>query len=505
MIPFNLRNKILWTCLPPLLALSLLNGSDFIEKAIPPLMAQGFEGSSPRRLPTPNEVVPKEGTRNPCREAFFQYGLPLKKIAKYVRGGTNVSEIMALDADDCLVPQRRIALVKLLTKLLNEHSNQALLLLPSDGANAEKNMANAALARGIADAIVTTQGKSLTTVRISLPEAGKTLTGDDLLRAIANQFWTTKPSLIISALNPTEDAAATSLANDFAIPVVLVGPPPPQDSDSSKKTKSKRIFRIFPDQAHLAATLAKTACSRGIKKLGILRPSTAESGAFAKSFESAFKLCGGLIATGGTYTTASFQSVDLAIKEIAPALTPTPGKSGGFAAKSGLLILDDARVARHAAKVAKLNGLTSTTLMGHHRWRSATIVEPFDPAFEQAFFVDYLGLNQSAGGSLPQFPDPQATWQAIWLATGRRAGQLASATFQAGSGYPRKNLHRIMATMPAPQDGFFESRTFFAANLEAWWPAFVFTITQGNLQVNTMAPSDGVLNAVPGSSSPPQH
>ena len=476
-------------------------------------MAQGFEVSSPRRIPTPNEAPAKDTagsppssesapltkngeTRDRCRDAFFQYALPLKKIARHIPNTKFAAEVMALDADDCLAPQRRIALVKLLTKLLNEHDLNALVLVPEDGKNTERNLATDALIRGMKSALGPGQEKSLNIVRIPMQESGQSMTVDDLIKNIAMTFWTTRPSMIISALTAAEDSAAGSLAKDLAIPVVIVGPAP-IDKRGTKTKKSQRIFRIFPDEGHLAATLAKTACNRVIKKAAIIRPSSPAAENFANLFETKFKSCGGLVATGGVYVNANFESVDLAIKEIAPALSTAPGSSAGTAAKAGLLILDDARVARHAAKAAKLNGLPAITLMGHHRWRSATIIEPFDPAFEMSFFVDYLGLNLANTSSLPQFPDPQTTWQAVWLATGTRAGQLASATFQAGSGYPRKNLHRVMATLPAPQDRFFGSKTFFMPNLEAWWPAFVFTITHGSIQANPTIDQGEAIPAKP--------
>ncbi len=481
--------------------------------AQPKAVAQGFDVSSPRRIPTPNEAPGKSNggstgspesklmanngeTRDRCRDAFFQYALPLKKIAQHTPNTKFAAEVMALDADDCLAPQRRIALVKLLTQLLNEHDLNALVLVPEESKNTEKNLATAALIQGMKAALGPNQEKSLNIVRIPMPEPGQSLTVDGLIKHIAKPFWTTRPSMIISALTSAEDSAAGSLAKELALPVVIVGPAP-IEKRGAKTKKSPRIFRIFPDEAHLAATLAKTACNRIIKKVAIIRPSAPAAENFANLFETKFKSCGGLVATGGVYASANFESVDLAIKEIAPALTPAPGGSPGTAAKAGLLILDDARVARHAAKVAKMNGLTAITLMGHHRWRSATIIEPFDPAFEMSFFVDYLGLNPSNTNNLPQFPDPLATWQAIWLATGTRAGQLASATFHAGSGYPRKNLHRIMAAMPAPQDNFFGSKTFFMQNLEAWWPAFVFTITQGKIQANPTVDQGEAIQAKP--------
>ena len=458
------------------------------------LTAQGFEGSSPRRLPTPNEThAGKVSVSDRCRDAFFQYALPLKKIAKFIPAAKDANkdaikdatDVLDLDADDCVDPKRRTALVKILSKLLNEHERTALLIVPADGVNnnnnnnnnADRKLASDALERGIVSAIGPDLAKSLRTIHVAMTPGGKAIAVDDLLKAIAVDFWTTKPSLIFSAMPPSEDHLATALAMNLAIPVVLVGPAS-IEGDATKKLKSRRIFRIFPDQTHLAVTLAKGACARGLKKTGILRPATPEAGSFAKHFEAAFTACGGLVASGGNYITANFEAVDQAIKELALGLRT---KQATTSHPAGLLILDDARVARHAAKVAKLNGLTNLTLMGHHRWRSATIIQPFDPDFEKAFFVDYLGLNQSSAGSLPEFPEPQATWQATWLATGRRAGQLASATFQAGSGYPRKNLHRIMAALPSPQDDFFQSRTFFGPNLNAWWPAFVFTISQGTL------------------------
>lgn len=458
-------------------------------------MAQGFSQSTPRRIPAPelnrpsNSSTtetgnsPSPGKRDKCRDAFFQYALPLKRMAEYAKESSAVAqdahEVLGLDADDCQDPGRRVSMIKLLTRLLNTHDSKLLLILPGDSGNANAtNQANASNLATLAleTAIKATTGeKKVVTLRIPQPPGGRALTPQEITRSIAIPFWTEKPSFIVSAMPPADEAIISNLARELAIPVVNIGPAPAGDNG---KSQSARIFRLFPDQRVLAATLATTACAIGIKKVGIIRPSSPEAGAFAKNFDKAFSACGGVTATGGVYASANFEAVDAAMKDLAPALAQT-----AVPVRTGLVILDDARVARHVSKVAGLNGITSVTLMGHHRWRSATIVEPFDPAFEGSFFVDYLGPNVATGSSQSQFPDPQALWQAVWSETGRRAGQLALATFEAGTGYPRKNLHRIMVGLPAPQDKFFTSRTFFGPDLSAWWPTYVFNISQGKVLV----------------------
>lgn len=460
--------------------------------------AQGFTQSSPRRIPAPDQTRETEGTGQPeasknrnrdkCREAFFQYAIPLKKLAQYLKISpplaSEATEVLALDAEDCKTPDRRIHLIKLLTRLLNTHDTKAMLLVPATAPSAPQkgqagtnaDLAVAALERGIAASLGAEGLKSLQTLRIPAATGAQALTEDDIAKAIAIPFWTHKPALLLSALPPSDEFLVSSLARELAIPVINIGPAP---ADENPKARSARIFRLFPDQKHMAITLAGTTCARGIKKVGILRPSSPESGAFARNFESAFSGCGGVTAQGGIYASANFEAVDIAMKEIVPGLIPGPNAT---TTRTGLLILDDARIARHVSKLAQINGITSVTLMGHHRWRSPTIVTPWDPAFEGSFFVDYLGLNLSSGNNQTQFPDAQTMWQTIWAETGRRAGQLIKATFDAGSGYPRKNLHRIIAGLPAPQDTFFKSRTFFGPDLSAWWPAFVYTISQGKVQ-----------------------
>ena len=477
-------------------------------------VAQGFNQSNPRRIPAPDDsrkpgtnatgqvTVATTGKRDKCREAFFQYALPLKKMAEYAKESgalaQEANEVLGLDADDCQHPARRVSMIKLLTRLLNTHESKLLLIVPMDTGNSNANMATAALETAIKAGIGGDSAKAVVTARVPQPEAGRPLTPQDITKAIAVPFWAGKPTFIVSAMPPADEAIISNLARELAVPVVNIGPGP---AGEKNMPKSARVFRIFPDQKLLATTLARTACERGIKKAGVIRPSIAEAGIFAKNFEQAFAGCGGVTASGGVYTTANFESVDAAMKDIAPALAPghangpapAPGP-GNVPVRTGLLILDDARIARHVAKVASLNGIANATLMGHHRWRSATIVEPFDPAFEGAFFVDYLGTSVgpnvaigATGTNQSQFPDPQVLWQTVWSETGRRAGQLAAATFQAGSGFPRKNLHRIMVGLPAPQDRFFTTKTFFGPDLAAWWPAFVFNISQGKVQVREVA------------------
>jgi hypothetical protein len=258
---------------------------------------------------------------------------------------------------------------------------------------------------------------------------------------------------------------------------VIVGPPkieddPGQQSSPDRKERNPkravRVFRVFPDQSHMAKLLARTACNRGLKKTGILRPASPEAGAFARAFEYALARCSGFVAKGGVYAKAEYESVDIAVKQISESLRGGPD--------TGIVILDDARIARHAAKVLRNHGIRSATLLGNHRWRSPTIIQPFDPLFEQSFFVDYLDTSE-----VPEFPDASTLWQAIWQLNGKRAGQVAIHAIQAGKGYPRKNLHRLMMSLAAPKDSFFSSERFFSANQTSYWPAFAFTITRGAL------------------------
>ncbi|MEY4632154.1 MAG: hypothetical protein RIQ81_2274 [Pseudomonadota bacterium] len=476
-----------------MLAASLL-ASKAVAQASTPGGAEenslGFKTSTPRRIPAPgpNVATPriKGDLKKLCRDAFFQYALPLKKIARKHAGtfsgddSKSATDILALDPSDCDDLKRRVALITTLSRTLNTHTQLAIALLPEPTGNAGTDAASAAMETGLKSAFPAANAGQLRIMRIRETTIKSV---DDLLEsAISRALWTEKPALLISGLDPAMDDLLAGFASAVGIPVVVMGPPPVTDSDQGtgkgasqdlkkKNKKSLRMFRIFPDQAHLARLLAQTACNRGLKKVGILRPSSPESGSFARAFENTLAGCSGFVARGGTYAKPDYEAVDAAVKQISESLQGGTG--------TGIVILDDARIARHAAKVLKNHGIHGAVLMGHHRWRSPTIVQPFDTLFEQSVFVDYLGTS-----NLPEFPDAATSWQAIWELNGKRAGQLAVATVNAGKGYPRKNLHRIMATLPAPSDPFFGSKSFFSPTQTSWWPAFAFTITRGALAAN---------------------
>jgi hypothetical protein len=129
-----------------------------------------------------------------------------------------------------------------------------------------------------------------------------------------------------------------------------------------------------------------------------------------------------------------------------------------------------------------MNNLGPVTLMGHHKWRSPIIVQPWDAAFEQSFFVDMVGplATESTKTQLKGSLDQQELRETVWNLTGRRTGQIVDGVFNSGANYPRRNLHRIMLSMTAPSDAVFTTRTFFNATNEAWWPSYVYLISQGN-------------------------
>lgn len=468
--------------------------------------AQGFEPSETRRIPAPEPQTQTrtQGTRSiqkKCRAAFFRYAIPLKQVAseliptqpKQAEESESSAEIqaanlmMALDANDCSNKERRSSMVKLLTNVLNHHERKVIVMMPPP--REPKNLVARIFLSELQKELSSQNKKSLSEIEIPTGANGSGVSKATMIRMLAKTYWYEKPALIVSLLGGENDEVTAEVSKALSIPVVLAGPALAQ---RNLRIRNPRLFRIFPDQTQIAESLAKAACGRGIKTSGVLMANSPENLAFAETFKREYTRCGGVTLDGGTFVKADFESIDRAIKELTPKFAklkqPQHSNSPDNHHRNGLIVLEEARIVRHAAKVAQINDLHAIALMGHHKWRSPLILQPYDSFFEGSIFVDMIGPLSSNTGqtALKKMPDQQEIREAIWRLAGKRTGQLLNSLFEASTGYPRRNLHKIILSMPAPNDVVFKTNTFFNEKNESWWPNYIFTISKGSLADDPM-------------------
>lgn len=334
-------------------------------------------------------------------------------------------------------------------------------------------------------------------------------------RALAELILKDRVSLVIGGLDPHDAETLAKRSAEFGIPTILLA------RERELLNRSNFAFRIYPDEQHLAKTLAKAAKAKNWQKIAILKPASGKSDAIVRYFEEAMLSLGGEVLTKVTYTAGDFESMSAAVKQlfhIDPAKRRDEYQEAyktaqDLALQSGMpfdprtvllkpiidadavFLPDDFRTARHFAKLFKFQRVDRLPMIGNHEWRSPGLLEAFDESFDGAIFADFIGSYASLPASIaapttgsPYFINPQAVVPTDFKLIGYRTAKVASEIAQQ-TPLNRLQLARYLQSLVQKSDDQGSNKSsIFAADRNVVWPTYVFSVHRDGLSLNRDEP-----------------
>ena len=326
-------------------------------------------------------------------------------------------------------------------------------------------------------------------------------------------------SIIIAATDLPSEQHLITRAKSLDFPLMLLANGGP-DSDM----RGAPVFRVVPNISTMGQALAAAAVGRGFKKVAVFKPADGRADAMNTAFVKAFVGLGGSVGFLGSFTSGNFESKDTIVQEAFKINSPerreehellyqqmklaATERGESFNPKLAILppvidfdaifLPDDFRSVRHFAKILRYHGVKQMPLLGHQGWRSQGLLEPYDRFLEGSIFVDYVGSYGELPVSLnaAAYTDTANTWFLApefsstldYQLIGYRAGSLSTPILLSQKSKRRK-FAEFLRKAPNKQVGFFAGRSNFDEQQHSVWPAFIFTLKEGTLSVQSATPT----------------
>ncbi len=227
------------------------------------------------------------------------------------------------------------------------------------------------------------------------------------MRALAELVFHDQVGLVILALGPEVTASLLRQTQSLKLTSLQLTREPNVISEEGL------VFRIYPHERDLAASLGELTKAKNLTQLWALRPESGKSDSFIKAYEGQLKKQGMAITKILNYEPGDFASMDKAVKEIALGLElsitgisqvvsveedsaplpvikiETPAEPS--LAHAAVLIPDNFKAVRYFAKLFDFYRAKGITLLGYPEWRSKDLINPWDSVLEGAAFVDFVG------------------------------------------------------------------------------------------------------------------
>ncbi|MCX6118544.1 MAG: hypothetical protein NT027_13460 [Proteobacteria bacterium] len=409
------RKQILILCFYSSAALSQ-NSAPIGESKRPPIQGTKAKTSGSTDAPTTkdskklNDSDPQQKTsdknQEDCLKLFNRYAVPYKDLwAKRPKDlkiedtdGLNLIEDMT--AQHCQETETRKEFITLLTKLLNQHSGKIAVILP---------LTTKIQTRHIIKGSKNLDPKNVLIIYDSVSQLPR------LESFLSEAIFKHRASAIVAGYESSELLTLNEVSAKFSIPVFAINNPQPNS------VKNNFMYYTHPTPNGIAQAIVKANKFYNHKKISILRPNDQHSDNIARELEIVAKSEGVEVLHNVSFDNRRADQMERAARQLfklAPnerldelkrlfenAKRHAAAKGQTFnprmvalqpvVLQDAIVILDHFKSVRHMAKIFTYLGVRKLPLVGHFEWRSAGLVEPFDPVFSGSYFVDIIG-NYSA-------------------------------------------------------------------------------------------------------------
>ena len=427
---------------------------------------------------------------NTCRRLIQRFVTPYKELAK-VAGWRRLSSqqppcesFLDLSDQNCESPAERARVVKTIRSCQQYTDGRIVFLVRSTAAGGQPHE----LLHGLQAAM----GQHPIRTRILVKEYDpRSLTQPAGIEQVLAPIALEHGSPLIIAEGPFASHVSLSRwAESLMIPVISL------TATSTTGASSPWFSNIFPDPMRMMDALARTARTRAITKVGILRPS-AMSADLLEAFRKSFAAHSMAVVQEAVYENGQFESLERAIKTLfklddpnrdqeladmktqASARAEADGKPidlsqihlKALADFDALFLPDDFRTMRYTMRLLKYHEAPQLVFMGIQAWRSRPLVEPFEARLEGAFFVDYVGDYTTLPQALRsrdmkdgRFPEPAEAQAVDIRMIGYRSGQTLTRAFQG----PIADRYTLAKKLSQDEQ-------------EHPWPSYIFKLSRGTI------------------------
>ena len=394
--------------------------------------------------------------------------------------------------------EKTLALAK---QAINSHSEALGIILPLTGKHAE--LGKAALYGIKAARAEKPKNKQK---RILIKDSTSTSLGS--LHALAELVFFDQVSIVVGGLSLEEAHAIAPYSNNLLTPMLLLN-------------KAKDIIeanpytlQIYPNEYDQAKALAIESKHRGFERISILKPDNGKSDRIISFFKKFLEKHEVSVKQELTYTPGNYESMDSVIAEITRALPehrPEEYQELYKAAQEqaeeegipfnprnvvlspqievdAIFLPDNFHMVRFFVKLFKYYGINKLPLIGTHEWRSEELIKPWDEFLQDSYFADFIGSYYDIPNSLQNkievsqyFVPAHAASIIDFRLIGYRAANIGLSVLETPF-LKRKYLLRQLMRQSEDIE-FFKSKKVFYSNRSSWWPIFVFSLANKNLDM----------------------
>ena len=441
---------------------------------------------------------PSSFASNDCRSIYQSTMQYYQKLAQYLPKGfekqnqTPSHQILSMNEASCSNPDT----MQIFQRVLSVHGGKIGVLLPL---SQWSKTTQERVIRQI-KSYVSAQGFDAEKMLVWYDTAGKLGIQQSQL---AQLVFKHQVSIVIGGITQGEAHALSQWGHALRLPTIVL-------NRRQKAPLSRYVFRVGPNAAELASALARHAEAQGYKRIAVMIPQNSKDGNFADAFQGKFETLGPYI-----YNPYDFSSIEqqfrtmfrindesraeekMALLESLKEQAKTEGVA--FDSRSlmlppevdfdALLIVDHFKNVKHLAKSLSYFGVKRLPLLGIPKWRAPEIIEKTEDNLRGAVFVDFVGsYNQ-----LPYGIQADLVYNENF-AEGSEASAIdiqivlshaMDAAVQALKVAPRQPRHALVKGLEtaAPRDpSFFGQARIFRPNHENYWPQFLYSVGNGNLQ-----------------------
>ena len=457
-------------------------------------------------IPTATERQAEKSCRDLVQHVggAFRSLYALLPTGSYVPSGGELDLAVQMQPARCTTPAGRAYTIKTLAHAVVGQSGKIGVVLPLTG---PRSRAMSSLVNGMRIAYQEA-GLAFDQVAV-LKDTGGTARGAEA--ALAELVFKDRVAFVIGGFEPPAAETLAEWGTKLMLPVVLL------TRERELAATSKYVFTLYPDQKHLADTLAAKAAQRGYKRFAVLRPAGGKSDRVAAYFRADVQQQGGQIVNDLIYTPGNFDSMQAVSRQLFKtdpaeraddyrqamrrARRRAARKHVAFNPRMVVLkpivdfdcifIPDDFRTVRHFAKLFKYNQVDHLPLIGDHEWRSPALIDPFDSFLDGSVFADFIGSYTTLPPAVsapttisPYFVAADKVAAVDFQLIGYRAARAARLAL-AQPTLPRPHFADALRSLTSHSPAFFGTGPVFDAGRHSRWPTYLFTVSKQGLTLES--------------------
>lgn len=431
----------------------------------------------------------------------------IKSLAKFISKAEIDSsqwlqkKVLSFDSSDCKVREKRQDMFQIASNVIRESSRRVAILLPLSNFTASHSQS---VKQGIM------KGAGLSDAEFNkrfvfLDTHGNALGTD---QAISKAYFIHNATVLVGGMSRIEADHISDWSRRLLMPSLIT------HFSEQVIEKNKRGFLVFPNLDNLFKGISETLKSQNLKKLAVLYPNNQDNMDLIQRFAVAMENGGIQITHKASYNSTDYQSMEAAAQrifeidagvrraeynEIYRRLKRRARRANAiFNSRlvslppiinmDAVYIADNFRSVRYMAKIFEFLGVEKIRLFGNQQWRARSLIDPWDPFLDGAYFVDYVGSYTSLPGGLSvssagNFASPAQAQHIDYKLIGFLSGYAAKELVYSKSS-SRSQMHLYLQQLNIDEPNFFGKRKVFLEGRATNWPYFKFMVGGRSLHLS---------------------